>query len=321
MRLARTFTLLFLGSLIACSAATAEDEEVASHADEWEAQSPVHAEKSTHLWIVQSALEVLGRHEDLRPAHVIRTKMTSPTCLTAWEQGLFDADFRHEYNNGWRDLQPGASAFEIFLSGTSWKSHFFDPDTGRNYKGDRSPTAYTEALRFLEQARRDMNADEAKGCYALGLSLHYMTDLTQPMHAANFTALSMPTKLHSNIETWALTVQSSYRVTDWSGPPSSSAGDFILNLARTSKRMWSTSQDVIDHAYEHAPAALRCTSLASRTVDDPRCWSWDPLVRADLGRSLSRAQDVTAQYLFIAGTLLAPAATEVASAPVEGGGD
>src|SRR4029079_7506731 len=132
------------------------------------------------------------------------TLLTRKTCRAEWQQGLFDADFRHEFNHGSFDLQPGAAVSTIALSGANWKSHFFDPDTRANTKGERDPTAFTEALRHLQSARALIAKDEPAACYELGLSLHYLTDLTQPMHAANFTALDRPLGLHTDVEVFAM---------------------------------------------------------------------------------------------------------------------
>lgn len=78
-----------------------------------------------------------------------------------------------------------------------FEDHFYDPDTGRNYTG-RSTNAMTLgrlcfnlAVHFGRRIYR-LGADAPDKLYQragnwLGLSLHFLTDLTQPMHAANFT--------------------------------------------------------------------------------------------------------------------------------------
>ena len=40
------------------------------------------------------------------------------------------------------------------MDGT-WKSHFYDPDTQTNYKGEREPTARTEANSHLARAKEN----------------------------------------------------------------------------------------------------------------------------------------------------------------------
>jgi hypothetical protein len=108
-------------------------------------------------------------------------------------QGLKDADYVNPYNDG--GTMEGA-----------WRSHFFDPATKKNYRGETDRTAYTEGLKYY-QVSTTSSAPAAVG-YNLGLALHYFTDLTQPCHAANFAevyALEYPrkwslTKVHSFLE-------------------------------------------------------------------------------------------------------------------------
>lgn len=83
-------------------------------------------------------------------------------------KGLKDADYLPVYNNT-----------------GSFKSHFFDPATKENYKGETDPTALTEGLKYYHLSLASAVVEKAG--YNLGLALHYFTDLTQPCHAANFT--------------------------------------------------------------------------------------------------------------------------------------
>ena len=112
----------------------------------------------------------------------------------------------------------GASTTELVLSGATWASHFYDPDTGLNYKGQKSPTAYDQGLAHLANARAALaKGNRANGCYELGLSLHYFTDITQPMHASNYTATNYPVELHSDFESYAMRSAGALRATD-AGP-------------------------------------------------------------------------------------------------------
>jgi phospholipase C len=257
---------------------------------------------------VERALDVLARHEDLEPARATRALMGEPTCRAAWQQGLFDADYRHEHNDGSKDIEPGASVLTVYMSGASWKRHFFDADTGLNYRGEATPTAYSETVSRLDAARTRIGTDRAGACHDLGLALHFLTDLTQTMHAANFTALSRPLRLHSNIEVWAMEIQDEFRVADWSGPPTSGTdiGAFVFETARESKRMWERSYEVLADAYEAHPNRVLCGSLRAsawnpngQRYDVVRCWTSNAAVREDVGLSLQRAQDVTARFLFM----------------------
>ena len=97
--------------------------------------------------------------------------------------------------------------------GAVFSSHFYDPDTGRNYIGIGNcgfsadgffgffgMTAKDEGIKRMDTAlslgkdisaklaaNQAVSAEEYFDCgFELGLGLHYLTDLVQPMHAANF---------------------------------------------------------------------------------------------------------------------------------------
>src|SRR5262249_30468065 len=142
------------------------------------------------------------------------------------------------------DVEAAEGDFEVAASHASWMSHFYDPDSGKNYEGlakssDLSDDAIQHPIFTAIKANVEVNgrvrteargtalcgvgrakalpaeknhpaphATEPKdlrlrGCYELGLALHYFTDITQPMHAANFAATDRPRLLHSNWEGWA----------------------------------------------------------------------------------------------------------------------
>lgn len=102
---------------------------------------------------------------------------------TALDQGLMDADYNAPWASNW------------------WEGHFYHPVTRRNYNGV-TVSAMTEGQRYfnlsvhvgrrirkfleLNTPARDLYPLYARAGHYLGLSLHYLTDLTQPMHAANF---------------------------------------------------------------------------------------------------------------------------------------
>jgi phospholipase C len=113
-------------------------------------------------------------------------------------QGIYDADHKAPYNDPM--LPSGLCPI--------WKSHFYDPDTQTNWLGQKTPTAVTRATSYYELAREAYCLGHARMAgYALGLALHYMGDLTQPMHAANFTWLSSrPCGYHTAFEEYAGTM-------------------------------------------------------------------------------------------------------------------
>jgi len=98
-------------------------------------------------------------------------------------EGLKDADDK----SPWKDK--------------GWSRHFYNPHTKKNYLKDRNYTAHSEARRYFKLAEHYMqrityfqsqnqvpdNQLYKNAGYYIGLSLHFLTDLTQPQHAANFT--------------------------------------------------------------------------------------------------------------------------------------
>lgn len=272
-------------SLVSC--ATAED---ASEPDElgatgektpyWSSGSTTDEGKSTHLWIVDHATAILGKHQTLARAGRAYAWMTNATCSPRWRQGLVDADDKVSYNNWW-----------------TWKSHFYDPSTGTNYLGNTSPVAYNEALSHLANAKSGIAKGDLKnGCYELGLALHYATDMTAPQHAANFAATDKPIQLHSHIEDRATDVQGQFVVLDWAGPPTGSVNAVLSNLVWTSHNLWPALWGSLANAY-----SARCDdNIDDYTLDHTSCWQGDAGVDAQLGVALRQAQVNTAAFLYAA---------------------
>jgi hypothetical protein len=144
---------------------------------DWDAESPTDETLSTHLWIVNRASALAFTESTV--GKLLQSIFSQDVFLSNLEQGLYDADFKDEFNN------------PTFFGVPTYLSHFYDPDTGHNYAGLLYPTALTQGRKYSNESVNyyDSGGISSAG-YFLGVSLHYLTDLTQPMHAANFTALS-----------------------------------------------------------------------------------------------------------------------------------
>jgi phospholipase C len=279
-----------------------EGDALGAQAAAWDAESATEEARSTHLWIVDHALATLAGREDARG---VLAWLQDPICRASWQQGLVDADFRAAYNDGRSDTAPGSSTAATVASGATWASHFYDPDTETNYKGQRSPTGRTRAAELrtaaLEAFARGARAD---GCYALGLSLHYATDVTQPMHAANFTAKNRPLLLHSNVETLAVAIQDAYALAErYDGPTYASPDEAFVAAARDSKARWKGLLESIYAAYRSNGALCRA-AYATWTLDRSSCWRDDAGVKAQVGDALEAAQRATAAYILAVGAEL-----------------
>ena len=278
-----------LGTLSLCllfgCASTGDDDlsetgTVSGKTAYWEAGSATDEGQSTHLFIVNHAITILGHHMSDAHASSAFNRLNATACRSRWQQGLYDADHKVSYNNWY-----------------TWSSHFYDPSTGTNYLGNISPIAYNEALNHLATAKTKLAANDVNnGCYELGLSLHYATDITAPMHATNFAATDKPLDLHSHIEQRAVTIQNGYIVTDWVGAPTTNVNDTLNAIAWASYNEWPQLWNALDHAF-----TLKCNdSINDYTLDHTSCWQGDPGVDAAIGVALRQAQASTAAYIYAA---------------------
>jgi hypothetical protein len=278
----RTTGMVSLLLLIGC--ATGDDQESTTGSPQgspyWASGSATNEGASTHLFIVNRSLNILAKHLSLPKASKAYARLTSSTCRTKWQQGLDDADHKPGYNNWF-----------------TWTSHFYDPSTGTNYLGGTSPVAYNEALSHLSKAKSKLAANDVSGgCYELGLSLHYATDMTMPMHAANFAATDRPLNLHSNVEDRAVVVQNSYVSGDWTSAPTGTVNAVLLDVAWASNALWPGMWNSLANAY-----AAKCgDDIDDYYFDHTDCWSGDAGVDAAIGTALRTAEVNTARYLFAA---------------------
>ena len=173
---------------------------------QWDTEDPWDETKSTHLYLVNRAAQLAGTCANAAYQNFVQQyiqpmvgKDQAGPFRQGLCQGLYDADFLSAYNN------------PNWLGQPTWKSHFYDASTGQNYMGETTPTALSNGVSFLQQSIAAMQQGPGglnQGGYLLGLALHYFTDLTQPMHAANYTYLSsFPFGYHTDFEVYAMSVQ------------------------------------------------------------------------------------------------------------------
>ncbi|MEP6861403.1 MAG: hypothetical protein ABJE66_12315 [Deltaproteobacteria bacterium] len=246
----------------------------------WASGSATNEGKSTHLFIVNRSIAILAHHLSLPKAANAYARLDSAACRSRWQLALDDADHKIAYNNWF-----------------TWSSHFYDPATGTNYLGNTSPVAYDEARSHLSNARTKLAANDVSGgCYELGLALHYATDITQPMHAANYAATDRPLDLHSHLEDRAVAVQNSYVSGDWNSAPPGTADAVLLDTAWASNALWPGMWTALANAY-----ASKCNdNIGAYFFDHTSCWSGDAGVDAAIGTALRQAEIDTAMYIYAA---------------------
>ena len=229
-----------LGSRRPISKFAADEPDAAVHIRPmFAANDPFDAAKSTHLFIVKMAAKVASKqgkvgkkfYDIFRPDQVHGDVFHEAVC-----QGVYDADYLPQYNNPANDgklIQP------------TYKSHFYDPDTGKNWLGDTDPTALTMGHKLcLDSLYAYHRGDMRAAGYALGLSLHYLTDLGQPMHAANFTWLGPPMGWHSKFEEEIVLRHQSDHVFDndpyqpYQPYLGTFPDDYFIELAKRAKKMF-----------------------------------------------------------------------------------
>ncbi|HYH06347.1 MAG TPA: hypothetical protein VEK11_04720 [Thermoanaerobaculia bacterium] len=226
----------------------AEDEHGHDHGNlEWNAEQ--------HNWVLEGALQLILPFANTEETDIGRaaTRIVRLFENSAFRETVFAAllacDYRPEYTGILSYVMP----VQIYYK------HFYDPATNRNFMTMRG---YEENAR-TECERRFFNAvskrpegmtqyDESSSAWELGLALHYLTDLTQPMHAANFPnylatgSLQTGDSRHSNFEGRA--DQPQFRT---QCPPVTeeflrdavfrrNVTDFVFNVANKAKDVWSS---------------------------------------------------------------------------------
>lgn len=145
-------------------------------------------EERTHHDIVNAAVELM--ENAMRDDPLVKRFIES-----YWR----DAEFQHQLYEGLKSADEDPRYARPTVAGNNlYGGHFYDPNTRESYMPGISSvssakvSALSEGKRYFDvsvfHARRWFDHRGEAG-RLLGLSLHFLTDLTQPMHAANFINL------------------------------------------------------------------------------------------------------------------------------------
>ncbi|MGX5390143.1 phospholipase C [Bacillus thuringiensis] len=163
----------------------------------WSAEDKHSEGVNSHLWIVNRAIDIMSRN-------TTRVKQDQVVLLNEWrtdlESGIYSADHENPYYDN-----------------STFVSHFYDPDDGSTYIPFAKQAKETGDKYFKLAGESYKNKDMKQAFFYLGVSLHYLGDVNQPMHAANFTNLSYPQGFHSKYENFVDTIKDNYKVTDGNG--------------------------------------------------------------------------------------------------------
>ena len=258
---------------------------IMSTAHAWSSEDdPFDETHSTHLFIVDRALDILQTQEETKGYNAELGRMKAE-----WAQGLFDADHKHP-----------------FYDTSTFASHFYDPDTKTNYLGWSSPNAkasgekyFNMAGDFYEKAKdaeKNRQSEEAKmkkekAFYYLGVAMHYFTDLTQPMHASNFSnADHRALGYHSKFENYTDVIKYDAKMDglkmdkDFGG--SREPGDWLEKAARHAKGKFSLIfNDEIKDLYRKATTSTQASN------------EWKKIIKESVINQLKDAEQQTAGYI------------------------
>jgi phospholipase C len=253
----------------------------------WDTESVWDETKSTHLYLVNRAAQLVATYAGNPAFQGFVQQQIQPGVGEADAgpfrqglcQGLYDTDFLSAYNN------------PNFLGQATWKSHFYDESTGLNWMGETAPTALSNGVEFWQQSLtflQGVDVELYKGGYSLGLALHYFTDLTQPMHAANYTYISsFPFGYHTDFEVYTMSQQALVQ-------PQPTVIGFAPGAVNDISELYKDTAELFKQKY--FPAIEQAHKYAS--------WKWSPgqwqntvlpLIPAILNDSVS----ATAQMLYL----------------------
>lgn len=121
----------------------------------------------THQYVVASALVILDNDKE-----------SSLLVADEYSKNLL-------INTDWPDVLGNETDYGTFAG------HFYDPDTKDNWLGQTSPTAKARSIYYFNSAVSAYESGNLnQAIILLGRGTHYITDVNEPHHASNYTALN-----------------------------------------------------------------------------------------------------------------------------------
>jgi hypothetical protein len=250
---------------------------------------------NTHRFIVDRALDAIkNAQRDAITEKVVDSMIRSNECDRAWQDGLWDADDdladtgfppyggSHFYNGAGRDAFGDPTTVVTYTIAGLEQLYF---GNARTNAASRINTAFFEA----PNVRRS-----SPDCYQLGLALHYMTDVTQPMHSTGFHGLSIPFMLHPVLEEYVPTIQGRVLKRPWQRRWANLSHDEIFH--QTAVRTAGMAPALMEKL-EYNGAICTMTPEDGITYTGS-CFVNDPAVNAQLDAILSDAIESTASYIY-----------------------
>jgi phospholipase C len=252
-----------------------------AHVPGWDMQDKDDPSKNTHLWIVVEALQMVGTLTGPQGAAAKLLLQLTTDQQAQLHQGIWDAD----------NLSPWDDHIYAY--------HFYDPDTDSNYYSCfftpdlcRQTARMWGAKCFTSSLYAYMTRDLSTAVYQLGLSLHYLTDVGQPMHAANFTAYNpaAPT-YHQGFESYVI---------DWTNENKPAPLPYVQTVTG------DAYEPYIESAARLAKVRAKEVLLTKDALDawnkrvhDPTDHTWERIADPAIDGALQDIRRITAQYLLM----------------------
>lgn len=183
----------------------------------------------THQYIVANALIILNNDQG---ASSFNTELNAAILLEATD---------------WPDKLGNETDYGTF------SGHFYDPDSGKNWLGQSSPTARTRAESYFTAAIAAYNSGDVQLAMSnLGKGTHYVSDLNEPHHASNLTALNSN---HTAFESYVDDNRQAYKIDNntlsssmYNSAENTDVGDMMYSAAKHAKGLAGEAQDESTYA-------------------------------------------------------------------------
>ncbi|HAC2751551.1 phospholipase [Listeria monocytogenes] len=164
------------------------------HKLSWSADNPTNTDVNTHYWLFKQAEKILAKDVDHMRANLMNELKNFDKQIA---QGIYDADHKNPYYDT-----------------STFLSHFYNPDKDNTYLPGFANAKITGAKYFNQSVADYREGKFDTAFYKLGLAIHYYTDISQPMHANNFTAISYPPGYHCAYENYVDSIKHNYQATE-----------------------------------------------------------------------------------------------------------
>lgn len=252
---------------------------------------------NTHKYLAMAAVNVL-----IKDIHSVMFKEMKNNFDKFKAVSFFEDSVADIYRGC---VYPDIYENDVYLGIPTFKGHFFDPDTFKNYMGNLVPSAYTRFIEHALEAKRKFEKGEKKFAIELGKALHYLSDAGEPHHCSNQIAYITT---HLDFERYAKAIKhnvaintSNYYYT-FSLPKLEDEDNFekycknlLVHTAKVSKKHSEKLRKMnFSCAFLQNPKNPKKVDVKLRYIDYKNLKILNNITR----RSLLHSQDVMAGFLF-----------------------